>query len=212
MIKFHSSAMKLLALALLLAWSAPSSSSQPGLARAQYTYPEEEIHVHDLPVLTAKSQHSFDMLSAAVATILGAKDVCCGKDSALEDSLERADEKSLKDVADRLQGRHLLSDGRPIMVMTEYLTPDQASAGHLITMLAANHVPLIMWNSHVYVVHGISYVESQDMNSGSIVYTTHKFFLWDTRYADSRREVVFDRLSEDVSKVQGLLFLEWKPQ
>jgi hypothetical protein len=183
-----------------------------GLAHAQYNLPEQEIHVHDLPMLTAQSEHSFEMLAASVATVLHDKNVCCGKDSALEDSLERADRKSLKDISDRLQGRHLLSDGRPIMVTTEYLTSDQVSAGHLIYMLAANHAPVMMWNSHAYVVHGVSYVENVDQDSGSVLYTIHKFFLWDTRYTDSRRDVTFDRLTDDASKVQGLLFLEWKPQ
>jgi len=212
MTKIRFSAVKLPLAAFFLACMASVSSAQPSLAHAQYNYPEEEIHIHDLPTITAKSEHSFDMLAAALATVLRDKDVCCGKDSALEDSLERADKKSLKDIFDRLQGRHLLSDGRPIMVTGEYLTPDQASAGHLVTMIAANHVPLMMWNFHVYVVHGVSYVENVDRDSGSVLYTIHKFFLWDTRYSDARREVVFDRLTEDAAKVQGLLFLEWKPQ
>lgn len=181
-------------------------------AYAQYNLPEEEIHVHDLPTLVAQSEHSSDMLLAAVATVIHDKTVCCRKDSALEDSLERADRKSLKDISDKLQGRHLLSDGRPIMVTTEYLATDQVSAGHLIYMLAANHAPLMMWNSRVYVVYGASYVEYVDQSSGAVLYTIHKFFLWDTRYSDARREVVFDRLTEDAGKVQGLLFLEWKPQ
>jgi hypothetical protein len=52
-----------------------------------------------------------------------------------------------------------------------------------------------------------------DMKTGAAaLYTSHKFFLWDTRHADTQREVVFDRLTEDTSKVQGLLFLEWKLQ
>jgi hypothetical protein len=199
--------------AVLVVWFIPVSPAQRSLARAQYAYPEQEIHVHDLPMLTAQSEHSSDMLAAAVATVLHDKEVCCGKDSALQDSLERADHKSLKDIANRLQGRHLLGDGRPIMVTTEYLTPDQVSAGHLVYMLAANHAPLMMWNSHAYVVCGASYVETVDNDSGgTIAYSIHKFFLWDTRFSDSRREVTFDRVTEDPGKVQGLLFLEAKPQ
>jgi len=211
MIEFRSSAFRLAAaVTFLLACSVAVSSAYP--RRAQYNYPEREIYAHDLPALTAPSQHSTDMLATAVASVLHDKDVCCGRDSALADSLERADHKSLKDVADRLQGRHLLGDGRPMMVTAEYLTPDQVAAGHLIAMLAANHAPLMMWNAHVFVVHGVSYVESLDPNTQASLYTIHKFFLWDTRYSDARREAVFDRLTEDISKVQGLLFLEWKPQ
>jgi len=40
----------------------------------------------------------------------------------------------------------------------------------------------------------------------------HKFLLWDTRFSDSRRTVVFDRETEDPGKVQGLLFLQLEPQ
>lgn len=210
MIELRFSAFKLAAVSLVLVWWVPVSLAQRSPVPAQYNYPEEEIHIHDLPMVTAKSEHSFDMLAAAAATVLNDKDVCCGKDSALEDSLERADRKSLKDIAGRLEGRHLLSDGRPIAVTTEYLTPDQVSAGHLIYMLAANHAPLMMWNLHVYVVHGASYVEYAD--NQTVLYTIHKFFLWDTRFADARREVTLDRVTEDLSKVQGLLFLEWKLQ
>lgn len=211
MIELRFSAIAPVAVAFLLACLAAMCLAQGSLAFAQYSYPEQEIQVHDLPVLTAKSEHSFDMLAAAAATVLNDKDVCCGKDSALEDSLERADRKSLKDIAGRLEGRHLLSDGRPIAVTTEYLTPDQVSAGHLIYMLAANHAPLMMWNSRVYIVRGATYVEDVDVNGG-VMYTIHKFLLWDTRFSDARREVTLDRVTEDLSKVQGLLFLEWKLQ
>jgi hypothetical protein len=36
----------------------------------------------------------------------------------------------------------------------------------------------------------------------------HKFVLQDVRFSDSRRAVTFDRLTEDASKVQGVLFVE----
>ena len=181
------------------------------LAYGQTSYPEQEIHIHDLPSLTARSTHAPDVLAASLGIVFNDKEVCCGKNSALKDSLSSSDPKSLKDIASRLQGRHLLSDGLPIMVTAEYLTPDQVGAGHLISMVAANHAPLMLWNSHVYVVEGVSYVENVDTHGG-VSYVTHKFFLQDTRFSDSRREVSFDRVTEDASKVQGLLFLRVAPQ
>jgi hypothetical protein len=181
------------------------------LAHGQASYPEQEIHIHDLPALTAQSTHAFDVLAASLEIVFNDKEVCCGKNSALEDSIQSADPKSLKDIAGKLQGRHLLSDGRAITVTAEYLTPDQVTAGHLIYMLAANHAPLILWNLHLYVVDGVSYVESIDPDGG-VSYVTHKFFLQDTRFSDSRRGVSFDRVTEDASKVQGLLFLRAAPQ
>lgn len=177
------------------------------LVYGQVSYPEQEIHVHALSSLTARSTHAADVLATSLEIVFNDKDVCCGKNSALEDHIQSSDPKSLEDIASKLQGRHLLSDGRAIIVTVEYLTPDQVRAGHLIYMLRANHAPLMLWNSHLYVVDGVSYVENDDPDGG-ISYITHKFFLWDTRFSDSRRDVSFDRVTEDAGKVQGLLFLQ----
>jgi hypothetical protein len=177
-------------------------------AYSQVAYPEKQILVHDLASLTARSMHRSDALATSLEIVFNNQDVCCGKNSALEDSVQSADPKSLKDIASKLQGRHLLSDGRPIAVTAEYLTPDQVNAGHLIYMLAANYVPLMIWNAHSYVVCGVTYVETDNYSDGSIAYAVHKFLLQDVRFSDSRRAVSFDRLTEDASKVQGLLFLQ----
>ena len=178
------------------------------LASAQVAYPEQELRIHDLPSLTARSTHASDALATSLEIIFNNKQVCCGKDSALEDSVQSADPKSLKDIANKLQGRHLLSDGRPITVTTEYLTPDQVNAGHLITMLRDRHPALMMWNSHLYVLYGASYVATDDYSTNQISYAVHKFLLQDVRFSDARRQLSFDRLTEDPSKVQGLLFLQ----
>jgi hypothetical protein len=177
----------------------------------QVSYPNKDLRVHDLPSLTARSAHASDVLATSLEIVFNDKGVCCGKNSALEDSVQSSDPKSLKDIASKLQGRHLLRDGRPIMVTAEYLTPDQVNTGHLIYMLAANHAPLMMWNSHLYVVDGLNYAENVD-DDGGVAYVTHKFLLQDARFSDSRREVSFDRLTEDAGKVQGLLFLQAAPQ
>jgi hypothetical protein len=183
------------------------------IANGQVAYhnPEQELRIHDLSSLTVRSTHSHDVLATSLEIVFNDKDICCGKDSALEDSVEAADPKSLKDIAGKLQGMHLMSDGLPIMVTEEYLTPDQVNAGHLIYMLRANRAPLMMWNSHLYVVAGVTYVETVDESSG-VSYTLHKFLLEDVRFSDARREVSFDRLKEDVGLVQGLLFVQAAPQ
>ena len=174
----------------------------------QVAYPEQEVRVNDLSSLTARSPHAADVLAPSLEILFNDKEVCCGKNSALEDSIESADPKSLKDVASKLQGRHLLSDGRAIMVTTEFLTPDQVNAGHLITMIRNQHAALMMWNSRVYVLYGVTYVGTVDYSTNETAYTVHKFLLQDVRFSDSRRAVSFDRLTEDISKVQGLLFVQ----
>lgn len=184
-------------------------------AQGQLLYQDQEIRVHDLPSLMARSHSPSNVLLTSLDTVFHDRDICCGKDSALEDSAQAADPKSLKDVASKLDGRHLLSDGRPIKVTTEYLPPDQVSAGHLIAMMTNQRAPLLLWNSHLYVVHGLVYVWTSSYNpdtGGSLVTVIHKFLLWDTRYSDSRREVIFNRDSDDPNSVQGLLFVEAKLQ
>jgi hypothetical protein len=180
--------------------------------QGQIAYPEQEVRVQDLSSLTARSVHSADVLATSLQIVFNDKEICCGKNSALDDSVQRSDPKSLKDIADKLKGRHLLSDGRPIMVTAEFLTPDQVNAGHLVLMLTDKHAPLMMWNSHLYIVGGVSYVETVDSSYSTVGYAIHKFFLQDARFSDARRAVVFDRLTEDPGKVEGLLFLQAAPQ
>ena len=191
-------------------------------AHAQFAFPEKEIRVNDLPSVTARASskdgvaHSSDLLAAALEMVLRDEDACCGKDSALEDALQAVDAKSLKDIAERLQGRHVLGDGRVTTVTAEFLAPDQVTAPHIVAMMHDQHAALMMWNSHLYVLYGVTYVESadtaNDAYNGMYVDAIHKFLLQDVRYADSRRKVVFDRLTEDLSKVQGVLFLSAKTE
>ena len=173
----------------------------------QIYYPNQEVRINELPSLTAKSRSASDVLATAVEIILHDRKVCCGKDSALEDSVQSADPKSLKDAANKLRGRHLLSDGRPITVNAEYLPAASVNPDQLINTLAQKQALVMQWNSHFYVVYGVIYDQTLNQDSG-IVNAIHKLLLIDPRYSDARREVVFDRLTDDWGKVQGLLFLK----
>ena len=177
------------------------------LSPGQISYADQEVRVRHLPSLMAVSPQPFYVLMTSLDTVLHDKDVCCGKDSALEDSVKSADPQSLKDVASKLDGRHLLSDGRPIKVTTEYLTGGQASGGHLIKMIHDQHPALMQWNSQIYVVHTVVYFWQSDGRGGTYA-QLHKILLWDTRYSDSRRNVTFTVGSADASKIEGILFVE----
>jgi hypothetical protein len=200
------------ALAKLLAVCVAGSS----FAQGQILYQDQELQVHDLPSLTARSAHSADVMLTSLDTVFHDHDICCGKDSALEDSVAAADPKSLKDVASKLQGRHLLGDGRPILVSATYLTPDAVNSGLLVGWFLNQHAALMRWNSHVYVVHGIVYIWTANSNGaasgGSESTVIHKFLLWDTRFSDSRRDVVFNRDTDALSQVEGFLFVDVKPE
>jgi len=178
-----------------------------GIAFGQITSGDKEVTVRDLVPVRARSSESLDVLKASLEMVLRDEGVCCGKDSALEDTLDRVDPHSLQDVAGKIQGRHLLSDGRPIKVTVEYLSPEQVNAGHMMLMLGANHAAVMAWDSHFYVIDGMTYVESAD-SDGNITYVVHKFSLLDPRYSDSRRRVTFDRTVQDASKIQGVLFVQ----
>lgn len=182
-------------------------------ATGQVLYQDQEVHIHDLPSLTARTQDPADVLLTSLATVFHDGEICCGKDSALHDSALAADPESLNDVADKLAGRHLLSDGRPIKVTAKYIAADAISTGPLIAMVMNEHAAVIEWNSHLYVLHGVVYrwTASGDPTTGASSKRTviHKLLLWDTRFSDSeRRDIVFDRTTDDLSKLQGLLFLE----
>ncbi len=184
-------------------------------AQAQVLYQDQVIEVRDLPSLAARSLRSSDVLLTSLDIIIHDRGICCGKDSALEDSVAAADPKSLKDVADKVQGRHLLSDGRPIIVGATYAASDAVNSGMLITRFQGQHAALMQWNSHIYVVHGIVYMWTANatpdgsLQDGTVI---KKFLLWDVRYSDSRRDVVFNRDSDDLTRIQGFLFVETKPQ
>jgi hypothetical protein len=75
--------------------------------------------------------------------------------------------------------------------------------------LIEKHPLLMKWNSHLYVVYGIVFDQTLDQDGG-IMNATHKIFLLDTRFSeeDRRREISFDRLTDEWGKVQGLLLLK----
>ena len=175
-------------------------------------YSSKEIRINDLPSLTARSRDLSEVLATSAEIIFQDKAVCCGKNSALEDDIQRADPKSLKDVAAKLEGRHLLSDGRPIMVTAEYVPAASVNSGALISALTDKRAPLMEWNSHLYVVYGANFVETVDSESGAIVDSIRTLLLLDARFSNSRREVAFNRQTDDWSKVQGVLMLKAAPQ
>ncbi|MGA7926140.1 MAG: hypothetical protein WCA20_09100 [Candidatus Sulfotelmatobacter sp.] len=176
-------------------------------AYTQEYYPNQEVRINDLPSLTSKSRDASDVLAASVEIILRDKEICCAKNSALEDSVQSADPKSLKDIAAKLQGRHLLSDGRPIMVTAEYVPATSLVAGTLIGTLSEKQPLLMEWNSHLYVVSGLIYSTTYTPE-GERIDSILKIFLLDPRFSGQRREVTFDRSTDDWGKVQGLLTLK----
>lgn len=183
-----------------------------GFAHGQHTYTPDGIRVADLPKLMARTAEPSDVLMTSLDTILHDREVCCGKDSALEDSVQKADPASLQDVAAKLQGRHLLSDGRPISVTAQYVAPEAISGSMLVETLRQKHVMLMMWKSHLYVLYGVNYVTDYDRETGRATDNVSKLMLIDTRYSDERRNLEFNRQADDWSKVQGVIWVAFASQ
>lgn len=175
--------------------------------------PNQEIRVPQLPALAARSHDPGDVLLTSLDIAFHDPSICCGKNSALEERALATDSLSLKEIASKIQGRWLVSDGRPIQVTADFLptggTLDMSR--WIIGALLGRHPLLMVWGSHLYVLYGAVFDEVVDSVEGS-AYMIHKLLLLDTRYSDSRRDVVFNRDTDDLSKVQGFLFVEAKPQ
>jgi hypothetical protein len=170
--------------------------------------PNQEVRVPQLPQLMARTHDLSDVLLTSLDIVFHDPGVCCGKDSALEDRALTADPLSLKEIASKIRGRQLLSDGRPITISAELLptSPSLDISWQIVGLLKDKQALLLVWNSHLYVLHGVVFDEvgSED---GSSAYMIHKLLLLDTRYSDSRREVTFNRDTDDWGKVQGVLRL-----
>jgi len=99
---------------------APEKASSKGNGIPPSQYELRKIQVDGLPTLVARSDDPSDvwrtMSRTSLETIIPDRSVCCEKDSALEHSLQRTDPMGVKEVAAKLQGRHLLSDRRAIEI------------------------------------------------------------------------------------------------
>ncbi len=189
---------------LMLAVSAVQA--QQDVPPAYVLHPNQEARVHDLSSKSAPSTDPAAVLAAALETVFRDANVCCGKNSALQDRVESADPLSLQDVCVKLQGKHTSGDGHAITVSTEYMTPDSINPGRIISNLLSDRALLVEWKSRLYVLYGAAFDEKL-YYSGQRDYVIHKLFLLDVRFSESRREVIFNRESDDWAKVQGLLLL-----
>jgi hypothetical protein len=199
---------KLCALAMLclVSW-AYSQESAP----LPVIHPNQEVRVPNLPVLRARSKDRSDVLLTSLDIIFHDHSICCGRDSALEDSAAKADPRSFHDISSKLQGRHLLSDGRPVLVTTLDLAPSAHNPTPIINALQNKQALLLMWNSRLYVLYGALFDEALYAD-GTRLDTVNKFFLLDTRHSGPQRDVFFVRDIDDWNKVDGLLLLTFAPQ
>ena len=164
--------------------------------------PNQEVRVPQLPALTAHSHDPSDVLLAALGIVFNDPSICCGRDSALEDRALAADPLSLKEIASKIQGRQLLSDDRRVLITAEFLpsAPSVDISLRIVGPLKEKRSLLMVWNSHLYVLYGAAFDEVAD-DTGSSAFMIHKLLLLDTRYSGSRREVTFNRDTDDLLSI-----------
>jgi hypothetical protein len=197
---------RLVSCAAFLIFATSFVRGQQDVPPAYVSHLNQEVRVRDLSPQSALSTNNTAVLAAALETIFHDAEVCCGKNSALQDEVEAADPLSLKDVAAKLQGKHPSNAGRPITVNAEYLASDSIHPGQIISVLKANRALLVEWKSRLYVLYGAAFDERLYYN-GQRDYVIHKLFLLDLRFSDSRRDFTFNRDNDDWGNVQGLLTL-----
>ena len=169
----------------------------------------QEVRVADLPALAAPSKNRSDVLATALAIVVHDKTVCCGKDSALADAVayaELSNPASLEDLRTRLQGKHRGSDGPPVVVDAQYIPESAITGDAIVRSLLMQHAQIIEWKARIYVLYGALYNEDRDY-SGTRAFSVEKLFLVDPRFSDEQkgREVVFNRETDDLKTVQGML-------
>lgn len=167
-----------------------------------------EVKVPDLQPLKARTHDPSEILLTSLDIAFHNSAICCGRNSALDERAVAANPLLLQEVAAKIQGKWLLSDGRPIQIVTEYIPT--ASSGDIsykiVQSLRGNRPMLLVWNSHLYVLYGAIFDEAWAADTGGQD-EIHKLLLLDPRYSDSRRQVIFDRDADDWGKVRGLLLL-----
>jgi hypothetical protein len=191
-----------LALVCIATVSAFAQDASPGT----WFLHNQEVYVANLPLLTASSAEASAVLATALETILPDRDVCCGKDSGLEDAVLSAP-ASLKELSAKLQGRHVLGDGLSIMVRAEYF-PKSSIVPNLIVKTLMDQQPMLLkWKSHIYVLYGATYDEGRAYDMGEREFVIHKLWLLDPRYSGQRREAELNAETDDWTKIQGILTL-----
>jgi hypothetical protein len=171
--------------------------------------PNQEVRVPQLAALMARTHDPSDVLLTSLDIVFHDPGICCGRDSALEDRAQAADPTSLKEIASKIEGKWTLGDDRRILITPDFVGPAPSIdiSLRIISALRDKHAMLMVWNSHLYVLYGAVFDEVVSGEDGSSAFMIHKLFLVDPRYSGSRREVTFNRDTDDWGKVDGVLLL-----
>lgn len=169
-------------------------------------HPNLEVRIESLPAIVAESKDNSDVMVADVAIAVMDPAVCCGRNSALEDEPALSNGAPLKEVGEKLRGKHYLDSGETIVVSDSYWSGASVNAESIVRSLVEQHPLLMDWEGHLYVIYGVEFDEYAYSNAG-IGDVIKKLLLVDARYSGKRRYVTFDRQTDDWGKVTGILAL-----
>jgi hypothetical protein len=161
-------------------------------------------YVHLQP---AASEDRNAAVAAALATVIKDAGVCCGENSVLGTTPVTGSSISLREIANKVGGRHVLSDGQTVTITGEYISAATLSSDRIIVPLMKQQPMLMMWKSHIYVLYGAVYDDTV-YTDGHHDYVIHKLLLLDPSAAGPDRQATFDRQKDDWSQVEGLLLLK----
>jgi len=176
----------------------------------------QEMRIASLPSTVAASTSKSDVLVASVATAVMNPDICCGRRSALEDQILAATAStgkiSLKELGEKLRGKHYLDDGSSIFVADQFspavqTDPNRVGPRDIISSLMSQRPLLMNWAGHLYVLYGVVFDECLDSDNGYDFPAIRTLLLIDTRFSGPRRYVSFNRQTDDWGKVTGFLAL-----
>lgn len=178
------------------------------LAQQPVPNPDLELKVHGLEFHTARSDEPTDALAAALQMAFRMPDLCCGKDSTLEDNVGQVMPMSLARAASKVEGRKVLPDGRAVVVTADYL-PASAMNGagdpavnKILTSLHNNQPVVMLWNGRIYAIYGAEIDPVVASEDGTLTENVDQLLLFDPA---SGRRTSFTRGMDDWSQVQGLL-------
>ena len=157
----------------------------------------------NLPVLTASSGDSSVVLATALEIAIQNNAVCCGKDSALEETMV-SKPGNLKELNAKLEDRYRWGNTQRFVIQAKYIPQSSIDSDLILGSLFNRHALLMEWKSHFYVLYGAVFNETL-YHSGARHYAIVKLLLLDPQFAGPGREVVFNRETDDLGRVQGLL-------
>jgi len=195
-----------LSLLAFLALVAVSTSAQDQQTEGYVVHPNQEVRVASLPSVVADSSSDTSVLAASVAIAVGDPAICCERNSTLVDQVGSVTNFSLRELGEKVRGKHYLDSGNSITITDQYWPASGTSPEQIVGALLAQRPLLMLWNDRLFVVYGAVFNEYV-YDSGTRTRAIQKLLLLDTRFDDDRRRVTFDRQTDDWGKVSGLLAL-----